>query len=304
VFTPQEVAGACATLVACAPQLSGRVAGNDVLSIGDCLSGSLSLFGVNAPERAIPITGVNESWQFLVREVLAANGDCSTLKGALTESVHLSCQEDGCWSTATDPPKVTCDGAVATLKSEGETWQRDCSRSNMRCSEKSETGCTDRPLVQCENGGRDRCDGDLKLGCDSCGFVSFHDCSWNGGHCEESVDGARCVDPQAECDSLLTSGCHGDSFSVCAEGERVAVGCNALGAFRCQDAPLCDPRTPTFGCLLAQVADAGSSRSAACVARPAQRDSFVPGAAPLRFTPDGGATVFRADAGTMAPDGG
>ena len=66
----------------------------------------------------------------------------------------------------------------------------------MLCSETSPTGCTDRPLVRCTAGGKDRCDGDVKLGCDHCGFVSFHDCSWNGGHCEETGGGAECFGPR------------------------------------------------------------------------------------------------------------
>ena len=61
-------------------------------------------------------------------------------------------------------------------------------------------------------------------------------------------------------------------------------------------------------CMLGLASNSKSTenmiRTGECVARRSGKDYFRPGAAPLRFTPDAGATVFRPEADTMAPDGG
>jgi hypothetical protein len=41
------------------------------------------LFGLQAAERVIPFAGSNESWPFLIRSVLEANGDCRRITGIL-----------------------------------------------------------------------------------------------------------------------------------------------------------------------------------------------------------------------------
>lgn len=121
---------------------------------------------------------------------------------------------------------MTCDGDVAVF---GDGTRRDCSRAHAACSTTSETGGTDRPFTRCENGAKARCDGDVKLGCDGCGFVSFRDCAWNGGSCEETADGAECVEPDATGRGVLQNGCVDGAFERCVSGERVRVDCSEFG---------------------------------------------------------------------------
>ena len=241
--TPEEVADACAAFAACidvssTPSGSGLFGTLTKVDVQQaCLNGSLEPLAVNAAERVIPLTSAlgvfdssNESWEFFVRSVLAAHADCSAIHEVLTRrDSAIDCQEDGCY--ATEPRTATCDGDVANFE---EVWEpRDCSRSGMHCSAASPTGCTDRALVRCTSGAKDRCDGDIKLGCDDCGFVSFHDCSWNGGHCVESADGAACVPPNDSTGCAVRNGCTGATLSLCAAGGPVAVDCAALGFQGC-----------------------------------------------------------------------
>ena len=188
------------------------------------------LFSLNAAQRMIPLKGSNESWPFLISSVLEAKGDCRRIQGILTpRAFHFDCQEDGCQTDLKTSFK--CQGDVATAPS--VQFGRDCSRSGTHCSETSSTGCTDRAFVRC-SGGMDRCDGDIKLGCDSCGFVSYRDCSWNGGHCSETSAGAGCV-PAGDGGSCVqgTTKCNGARLDVCFGGQVVGVDCGSLGFGSC-----------------------------------------------------------------------
>jgi hypothetical protein len=145
----------------------------------------------------------------------------------------FDCQEDGCSADA--KAAFTCDGDRATKKVQGSAFPvvRDCARSDMYCSTTSPTGCTDRGFVRC-SGGMDRCDGDIKLGCDSCGFVSYHDCSWNKGHCSETPAGAACVPPtDAGGCSGLNSKCNGKRLDKCFAGQLVEIDCADIGLGPC-----------------------------------------------------------------------
>src|SRR5262249_46484930 len=105
---------------------------------------------------------------------------------------------DGCYGSA---PRGTSDGGVAALVffhlRGGHLGpdRRHCAFADAECSTKSPTGCTDRPLVACEAPAKDRCDGNVKLGCDHCGLVSYRDCAWDGGTCRGTPGGAECVPP-------------------------------------------------------------------------------------------------------------
>jgi hypothetical protein len=223
-LTPADVAEGCAAYAACGttssdPSLIG-------LDFQSCLQGRTQFFfSTETGERAIPIEGKNERLPFFLREVIAAKGDCAKIKAALTGAPSfLYCEEDGC--IAREKHEVTCEDTVAVFD---DGTRRDCARAEAECSAASETGCTDRRFSSCNAGAKDRCDGDVKLGCDGCGFVSFHDCSWNGGHCAESASGAACVPPdRGACEGMTTS-CTGDGFDVCAFGEPVHVDCAAMG---------------------------------------------------------------------------
>jgi hypothetical protein len=117
-----------------------------------------------------------------------------------------------------------------------------------------------------------RCDGDIKLGCDSCGFVSYRDCSWDGGHCAETPDGAECEAPQVSGNPCASarSGCSGNSLTLCVNSTPITVDCIAIGMDGCTEAPpdglfattFCDADA-AYGCPLAycvkNAADAGAS---------------------------------------------
>jgi hypothetical protein len=228
-LTPAQIAEACTLLAACDDFHFETMRGGllpDVTPhtvLGSCLAGGLD--GYSTEERAIPIDGYDERLGFLLRTVLATNGDCAELGTVLTRSrVNRECQEDGCWVNGT-PPRVKCDGDVAVFDNGS---RRDCSRAYTRCAPSSPTGCTDRPLLGCPAGARDRCDGNIKLGCDGCGYVSFRDCGWNGGRCVETAEGAACEDAARECDSRPT--CEGNSLAQCVSGTAVTVDCARLGS--------------------------------------------------------------------------
>jgi hypothetical protein len=247
VPTAQETADACSAFAACAdPEWLGRADVGGLLGLAvpllrtrvqqACLSGTFDLsYGIGAGSRVIPVAASNEGWPFFIRAVLAARGDCARVRDVLTDlEVQMNCQEDGCWGLEKEP--VHCDGDVATVGSH----TRDCSRSGTRCSETSLTGCTDRPLTRCKPGGHDRCDGNVKLGCDGCGFVSFRDCSWNGGTCSETADGAKCLAP-GDYVGCHTPSCKGTSLSLCVSGRTVTVDCREEGMQTCYSEPPPDP---------------------------------------------------------------
>jgi hypothetical protein len=178
------------------------------------------------------LPGKNESFPFFIREVLAARGDCATIRSILTDAPYwLSCTEAGC--TAQRKHKISCDGDVAF----NDGFRRDCSRAYAKCSTSSETGCTDRPLTRCEAGAKPRCDGDVVLGCNGCEFLAFFDCGWGGGHCEETEEGAECVALEASTCEGVQSGCTGGGFERCVFGQRVRVDCAAIGMECATEAP-------------------------------------------------------------------
>jgi hypothetical protein len=79
----------------------------------------------------------------------------------------------------------------------------------------------------------DRCDGDIKLGCDRCGMVSFHDCAVMGGHCVENPTGAACVYPTTGTCTPDQQACSGNVLTACVRGAPVTVDCVALGLKSC-----------------------------------------------------------------------
>ena len=169
----RDIADACAAFSVCVgPRRDEVTPPSDsmrTLIQHACAQGSLQIVGeVSAAERVVPVFDdsgpFEESFPVFVRRVLAAHGDCTKIDSALTTTLGFFCQEDGCWSH--DTPHVTCDGDVATLAGIADSGQvkRDCSLAGVHCSTSSPTGCTDRQLVRCKPGAKDRCDGAIKLG--------------------------------------------------------------------------------------------------------------------------------------------
>jgi hypothetical protein len=189
-------------------------------------------------ERAIPMSGFvtsNERTEYWVKCVLDNAQTCGLVNTCRTErDPSISCQEDGC--SGPSSAAVTCNGDVATIVAGGKTLTRDCSRSFAQCDSKSATGCTDRPFTQCPANGSsaDRCDGNIRLGCDAYNQVSFHDCTRLGGTCGAEADGSQgCVYPgeiAPECsgDPVAKATCSGSTLTACVNGRRLSV-----------DSPLC-----------------------------------------------------------------
>ena len=238
-LTARELAEACAVLAACyasdEPDPINAASDRDTL-FGFCLMPDVSMFW---EERAVPTSEINERWTYEARAILASGGDCSAVLAIHSDRPsEIVCEEAGCWwSSSTDPiPDVTCNGDVATLVSHGRTYVRDCSHALQSCDPASPTGCTDRAPTRCTHPAKDRCDGDVRLGCDGRGRVSFHDCTrLEGGTCQDTDDGVRCVYPDAgECE-LGDSSCAGDVLSVCVLGQMIELDCKAMGLGGCAE---------------------------------------------------------------------
>ncbi|HKQ69391.1 MAG TPA: hypothetical protein VJT73_08635 [Polyangiaceae bacterium] len=233
--SPPSLLGACAVLAACfVPKpVDGGVLDVDALS-ANAIQSCLAPQSHGNEERAIPEFGQNERWSFKVRDILAKGGCAGTIASTkLPEGVV--CQEDGCWwNPALALPTVTCAGDVASLTTPKGTATRDCSHAFAQCNPSSPTGCSDRGPVTCQSAGNDRCDGNIKLGCDRCGLVSFHDCGVMGGRCVENPGGAACVYPETGACLPKEPTCDGKMLTACVGASPVTVDCTALGLKGCE----------------------------------------------------------------------
>lgn len=234
-ITEEEILGACSIAGACSDEvmkldLDSRTGVTD-LCVHDA---------VFSAERAIPMSGFiqgQERAEFWVRCVLDHASDCGAVAKCRTErSSVVYCEEDGC--RAKEPLSVVCKGNVAELSGPSGTWTRDCSRAYASCDPESPTGCTDRHWSACPKDatGGDRCDGDVRLGCDGAHQVSYRDCTRMGGTCATGADGAgACVYPHAispECvgEGALGASCEGGTLFACVNGLRLST-----------PSPLCSP---------------------------------------------------------------
>ena len=96
---------------------------------------------------------------------------------------------------------------------------------------------------------------------DVCGFVSFHDCSWNGGTCSETAEGAACVAP-GDYRNCGMAHCDGASLSLCVSGRVVTVDCREEGMQACYSGET--PPVPTDA-----LPECGAQHQADCVFAPA-----------------------------------
>ncbi len=226
-----QIAVACANTAACQASWSGFGTEQPLITAAFC-----NIDVVFSAERAIPMTGwlgrFNERAEFFVPCVLAAGGECQAVNACLTvRHPHILCEEAGCKWTGDAPLGTSCNGAIASVNTLDSSFTRDCSRALAQCDRTSPTGCTDRPFSSCppDYDPADRCDGNIRLGCDAFDHVSYHDCERLGGTCEALADGSQdCVyqdSPEPSCEGISYEGpqCRGDQLLICVNGQRVTV---------------------------------------------------------------------------------
>jgi len=231
-ITREQIAEACVLETTCA--LGADPGANAPLAVELCI-GQL----VWSAERAIPLSNLwhyQERAEHFVACVLAAAGDCEAQTACRTgrdSSIH--CEEDGCRNLHGSGVSVSCDGPIATLSKPSGESTRDCSLAFAECDPASPTGCTDRQFSACPSGvsQADRCDGNVRLGCDGAGQVSYHDCERMGGTCGTTSGGSQdCIyQPVADAECAETTApsaiCSGSELSVCVLAKRISL--NAPG---------------------------------------------------------------------------
>lgn len=232
VLSAKDIAAACATDVACS--MSG-----EKTTKSDRMNGvALCVENVTwSAERAIPMSGFahdNERAEYFVGCVNQHANSCSSVLGCRTDRTSaVYCEEDGCRGAA--GAAVTCHGSVATLD---DGSSRDCARAFAECDPSSPTGCTDRQFTACpaDESRADHCEGNIRLGCDRNGQVSYHDCSRMGGTCGAKADGQHgCIYTEGAADVGCANGtrlpsCDGATLRVCVNGRLVSVSAPALCA--------------------------------------------------------------------------
>ncbi len=185
-------------------------------------------------ERAIPMSGFsnnNERAEYFVKCTLDNAGDCAAIDACRTTRIpDISCQEDGCRIPSDTTSEVTCSGDTATVTIGGASAQRDCTRAYATCDPSSPTGCTDRRYTACpaDVTKADRCDGNVRLGCDGAGQVSYHDCSRMGGTCGTMQNGAQgCIypntDPACMKSPVPDPQCVSGSIQICVNGQELTT---------------------------------------------------------------------------------
>jgi len=230
--TPAELVTACVEFATCGAEESPST---DPMTVVSFCVAELAW----SAERAIPASGLlrwNERVEYYVRCVLDHPGDCEAQKSCSSgRDTAIACEEDGCKIAGNANSTVSCDGSVATVKGTFGSLTRDCARAYAECDPQSETGCTDRPFTACPEdvSTNDRCDGNIRLGCDGKGQVSYHDCSVLGGICGETNGSMDCVyqdPPDSECaDSKdVLPVCDAGMLGVCLNGARVRVDAKTL----------------------------------------------------------------------------
>jgi hypothetical protein len=231
VLTSEQIARACGSYTLCAVLEAGE-ASDPLLLIDFCVAQITW-----AAERAVPIGSIwraNERAEWFVDCVLTNATDCARVTGfegcLTTRPAEIYCEEDGCRSTAEPPFSVSCEGDVASLAAGDIVHVRDCSRSFARCDPTSPTGCSDRQFSQCPVDGpfADRCEGEIRLGCDGAGQVSYRDCARMGGTCTElssaSLGCSYTDQPSAECQRERTpASCQSGSLAVCVNGALIVL---------------------------------------------------------------------------------
>ena len=225
-MTSEDIVRACVERAICGPETTRS---RDALSFLSTCVDTLTW----STERAIPVTGLlnwNERAEYFVRCQLEHTGDCMAQQSCSSDrDLDILCEEDGC--RITDSAfQVTCEGSVAKMQGNEGSFERDCARAFAVCDPLRPTGCSDRQFSACPAhlGTGDRCDGDIRLGCDRHGQVSYHDCTRMGGSCGTTDDGEGCIypsSPSPECADPRkpAPACAGSMLAVCVNRQRVTL---------------------------------------------------------------------------------
>jgi len=228
MLSEEQLLEACSIAGTCSPEVMSLDLETRLALVDMCI-GDL----VYSAERAIPITGWNngnERAEYWVGCVLGHEQQCDVVNTCRTgRDASIYCKEDGC--TGSLSSAVQCNAEVASMHASGGVVVRDCALAYAQCDPTSPTGCTDRPFTQCaaEPPLPDRCDGDIRIGCDSGCHVSYHDCSRMGGTCGTTPEGGKdCIYPaprSPECTAVnaAPAACASDLLSACVNGRRISL---------------------------------------------------------------------------------
>ncbi len=234
-ITREQIAEACVLEAGCAVAADPNQK-DDALLLAELCVGQI----VWSAERAIPLSGLwraQERAERRVACVLAAASDCTAVIACTTgRDSSIDCEEDGCKNVQGGDVSVVCDGAIASISGPAGAFSRDCALAFAECDPESPTGCTDRHFSACpaEGSKADRCDGNVRLGCDGAGQVSYHDCERMGGTCATTADGRQdCIyqvpaDVQCSDPGNLTAACSSTQLSLCVLQKRVTLDAPAL----------------------------------------------------------------------------
>lgn len=179
----------------------------------------------SSAERAIPVSDWFIKWAQTADLWVACVEGATTCEGVRACDIKrdgVSCEEAGCFGPA-GWKETRCQGTVATLVAEGGEFVRDCALAHASCDPASPTGCTDRHSTSCPEDldKADRCDGDVRLGCDRFNRVSYRDCRRMGGTCGKTPEGRMdCIYPGTSeaCAAEPPLECQGGKLSLCVLG--------------------------------------------------------------------------------------
>ncbi|MCS6900058.1 MAG: hypothetical protein RMJ98_10395 [Myxococcales bacterium] len=222
VLKPQDIFSACVKAAECELELPAEDAWARSKEEAHSFVDICTLAMAFSAERAIPVSGffnldaTADKWVDCVQR----GTTCGAINACSKKRELISCEEAGCTLSAVWK-ETKCEGSVATILTSEGTVTRDCSLAHATCDTQSKTGCTDRPYSACpaDMDRADRCEGDIRLGCDGFDQVSYRDCSRMGGTCGMTSEGKMdCIYPAKEgfCKK------NGDSFASCEGSELVA----------------------------------------------------------------------------------
>jgi hypothetical protein len=220
VLSPQDIFSACTRFMECQLQLpedkSLATSKSDAVSLHSYCTLALEF----SAERAIPVSFLTvfrfeytaDKWVECIQKAKT----CEELEVCNRPREDIYCEEAGCRLSG-QWKETRCEGSMATIVTQEKTLVRDCANVHGTCDPQSPTGCTDRPFTVCPDDldKADRCEGNIRLGCDGSNQVSYRDCTRLGGVCGKTPQGTfDCIYPKPE-----KSSCPGGNEAYCSDGK-------------------------------------------------------------------------------------